>query len=113
MQVIVEGLKDGARQRHVFDLVDRYDATTRTHSMARTTGYAATVAARLIAAGLYDRPGIAPPELVGRDAACVKFMLDGLAERGVVFGHRVEQLADHTPATPGECWREGAAIDPR
>jgi len=90
MQIIVEGIKDGARQRHVYDLLDRYDPTTGTHSMARTTGYAATVAVRLLAAGLYSQPGIAPLELVGRNASCVQFMLDGLAERGVVFDQYVD-----------------------
>jgi lysine 6-dehydrogenase len=90
MQVIVEGELDGARRRWVYDLLDRYDPATRTHSMARTTGYTATVATRLLASGLYDRPGISPPELIGRHDACVEFMLQGLAERGVVFHKRVE-----------------------
>jgi len=90
MQIIVEGHKDGARQRHVYDLLDRYDPVTGTHSMARTTGYAATVAGRLIAAGLYGQPGIAPLELVGRNPSCVQFMLNGLEERGIVFDHHVD-----------------------
>jgi saccharopine dehydrogenase-like NADP-dependent oxidoreductase len=90
MQVIVEGEHGGSRQRWAYDLLDRYDPVTRTHSMARTTGYTATVAARMLAARLYDQPGIAPPEFVGRNEECVEFMLQGLAERGVVFHKRVE-----------------------
>jgi saccharopine dehydrogenase-like NADP-dependent oxidoreductase len=101
LQVIVEGERDGDRQRWVYDLLDRYDPATGTHSMARTTGYTATVAARLLAAGLYDRPGISPPELLGRHEACVEFMLRGLAERGVVFHERVDcKTQDLTPTVP-------------
>ncbi len=89
MKVIVEGESGGRAVRHVYDLLDRYDAATDTHSMARTTGYTATTAIRMLAAGLYDRKGISPPEIVGRDEACVEFMLRGLEERGVVYRHSV------------------------
>lgn len=92
MQVIVEGASDGRAVRHVYDLLDRYDPVTDTHSMARTTGYTATTAIRMLAAGRYDRKGVSPPEFVGRDPACVEFMLSGLAERGVVYRHSLETL---------------------
>jgi len=108
MQIIIEGTKDGARQRHVYDLLDRYDPATGTHSMARTTGYAATVAVRLMAAGLFCQPGIAPLELVGRDESCVEFMLNGLAERGIVFDQRVDRCLDHNLTTQRVPWIEGA-----
>jgi len=92
MQVIVEGEKAGASVRYVYDLLDRYDPATDTHSMARTTGYTATMAIRMLAAGLYDRKGISPPEFIGRDEACVDFMLKGLEERGVVYRQSVEEI---------------------
>ena len=85
LQIIVEGEKHGTAQRYVFNLLDKYDAPTNTHSMARTTGYTATVAARMLAQGLYDQKGISPLEFVGRHKKCVDFMLKGLAERGLVF----------------------------
>jgi lysine 6-dehydrogenase len=85
LQIIVEGEKEGALQRYVYNLLDKYDASSNTHSMARTTGYTATVAARMLARGLYDQKGISPPEYVGRHEECVEFMLDGLAERGMVI----------------------------
>ena len=84
MQIIVEGEKNGAPRRYVYNLLDKYDAASKTHSMARTTGYTATVAARMLAKGLYDQKGISPPEFVGRHQKCVDFMLEGLAERGMV-----------------------------
>jgi lysine 6-dehydrogenase len=92
MRVIVEGEKDGRKVRYDYDLLDRYDTQTGTHSMARTTGYAATMAIRMLAAGLYERGGVSPPEFVGRDEECVAFMLKGLEERGVVYRRRIEEL---------------------
>jgi saccharopine dehydrogenase-like NADP-dependent oxidoreductase len=85
MRVVVEGLKDGHPQRHVYDLLDRYDRATRTTAMARTTGYTCTAAVRLLASGKYRRPGISPPEFVGREPGCWEFVRGELAMRGVVF----------------------------
>jgi saccharopine dehydrogenase-like NADP-dependent oxidoreductase len=92
MQVIVEGEKDGEHQRHVYDLIDRYDPVTATHSMARTTGYPATMAVRMLAEGIYDQKGISPPEFVGESETATAFMLDGLKQHGIVFEHSVEVL---------------------
>ncbi|MCL7963016.1 MAG: saccharopine dehydrogenase NADP-binding domain-containing protein [marine benthic group bacterium] len=97
MQVVVEGEKEGHAVRHQYDLLDRYDRTTDTHSMARTTGYTATAAIRMLAEGLYDRKGISPPEFVGRNPVCVDFMLAGLAERGVVYQSGTELISDRDP----------------
>ncbi len=85
MRVVVEGEKEGSRRRHAWELLDRYDPQSGIHSMARTTGYAATMFLRLLATGLYSRTGISPPELMGRDAACTEFVLDGLEKRGVRY----------------------------
>ncbi len=85
MRIITEGLKDGIRQRYTWDLYDRLDNVTGVHSMARTTGYTATVVARLLSKGLYTHKGISAPEFLGKDASIVKFLLDGLKERGVVY----------------------------
>ena len=62
LQVIVEGAKSEQRIRYKYGLVDRYDAETDTSSMARTTGYAATLAVRLLANGMYSRKGLSVPE---------------------------------------------------
>ena len=85
MQVIAEGLKNGIRQRFTWDLYDRFDKVTGIHSMARTTGYTATMVARLLSKGLYNRKGVSAPEYLGQDAGIVNFLLDGLKERGVVY----------------------------
>lgn len=85
MQVITEGLKDGVRQRYTWNLYDRYDIASGIHSMARTTGYAATMAARLIAGGLYQEKGVSAPEFLGRNPVFVNYLLEGLRRRGVVY----------------------------
>lgn len=90
MQVVVEGEKDGARVRTSYDLFDRFDTASNVHSMARTTGYTATAAVRMIAGGHYSRQGIIPPEYIGEEPRCVEFMLKELAERGVVYKHKIE-----------------------
>ena len=92
MKIIVEGTKNRRPMRVSYDLFDRYDERTGVHSMARTTGYTATTAARMIAKGLYRNKGISAPESIGADPRCVKFMLSGLAARGVVYRENVERV---------------------
>jgi len=90
MRVITEGLKDGVRKRYTWDLYDRLDKVTGVHSMARTTGYTATMVARLLSKGLYNRKGVSAPEYLGKDAGIVKFLLEGLKDRGVVYNETLE-----------------------
>ena len=92
MRIVVEGVKAGKALRTTFDLLDRYDPGSGVHSMARTTGYTATVILRMIARGLYDRKGLSAPEQIGRNPACVKFLLDGLLERGIAVKETVEEV---------------------
>ncbi|MBT3275915.1 MAG: saccharopine dehydrogenase [Spirochaetales bacterium] len=92
MQTIVEGTKDGQKQRFTFDLFDKYSPETDTHSMARTTGYTATSVLRLIADGLYTKKGISPPEYIGRDSVCVDNLLNQLRQRGVNWVVKQESL---------------------
>jgi len=89
MRVIVEGVKDGKPRSFVYDLLDHYDRSTKTTSMARTTGYTCAATVRLLMAGLYLRKGISPPDFVGREAGCWEFIRRGLQERGVVFQEKV------------------------
>lgn len=91
MKVIVEGKKDGKKLRYTYDLLDKYDEATQTHSMARTTGYTATVALRMIANGLYNRKGLSVPEYIGDYPECVDYMLSELAERGVNYIETIEE----------------------
>jgi saccharopine dehydrogenase-like NADP-dependent oxidoreductase len=80
--------------RYVYDLFDTYDPVTRVHSMARTTGYTATVALRMIAQGIYTHKGITVPEFLGKKQECVNFLLAGLKERGVNYRESIKRYDD-------------------
>lgn len=90
MKIVTEGVKEGRNMRYTWDLYDRYDPVTGIHSMARTTGYTATVALRMIADGLYNRKGVSVPEYVGKDPVCVDYLLKGLKQRGVNYQAKTE-----------------------
>ena len=77
MKVIVKG--EGKTIE--YDLLDRYDAATKTSSMARTTGYTCTAAVNLIAKGMFNEKGVFPPELVGKDKKCFDFVMKYLRRK--------------------------------
>lgn len=85
MQIIVSGLEGGKQKKIVYDLYDAYDPDTNIHSMARTTGYTATVVLGLLKRGLFDNPGVHPPETLANYPDLVHEILKGLKERGVVY----------------------------
>ncbi len=93
LRLIVKGRKDGTRLRYLYEMLDRHDPATDTHSMARTTGYTATLALRMIADGLYRRKGISAPEFIGQQPGCVDFLRSGLKDRGIVYEETVETIA--------------------
>jgi saccharopine dehydrogenase-like NADP-dependent oxidoreductase len=64
-------------------VVDRYDPATGLTAMARTTAYTTAVVAQLVASGGYDRPGVVPLEIVGKDKKAYTFILDEMKKRGV------------------------------
>ncbi len=92
MQIFIRGKKDGCPVQHTWNLNDRYDSGNGVHSMAKTTGYTATVVLRLIARGLYTRKGISPPEYIGKQPEHAAFILSELADRGVVYRETIETL---------------------
>jgi len=91
-QSVVEGVKDGRRIRYTIDLFDKYCPDTNVISMARTTGYTATLAIRMIADGLYTHKGISPPEYMGKYPECIDYLLKGLKKRGVNWAVSEETL---------------------
>lgn len=82
-QSIIEGTKDGQKMKFTIDLYDKYCPETDVTSMARTTGYTATIALRMIAEGIYSHKGISPPEYIGKYPECIEYMQKRLKERGV------------------------------
>ncbi len=71
-----------------YNLLDRYDTSTKTSSMSRTTGYTCTASANLIAKNLFAEKGVFPPELVGKHKACFDFVMNYLKERNVVWNKK-------------------------
>lgn len=92
MRIIVEGKSNGEQLRYIFDLHDEYDPVSGIHSMARTTGYPATMAVRMLLESHYSKPGITVPEFLGKDQAIVDFILQGLKQRGVIYKFRTEKI---------------------
>ena len=93
MRIIVEGkTSEFTKKRFTFELFDQYDSETETHSMARTTGYAATAALRLIYSGLYTKPGIHFPEIIGKNENAVKLIIEKLQERNIYFEELIQDL---------------------
>ncbi|MHB8054945.1 MAG: saccharopine dehydrogenase family protein [Candidatus Aminicenantales bacterium] len=90
MKIVVDGRRGGLALRYTYDLLDRRDPVTGVHSMARTTGYTASCALRMLAGGLFTDKGIIPPEFISRKPDCVKFMLAGLRERNIYYRETIE-----------------------
>jgi len=90
MRIEVKGVAGGKIKKHTFDLYDEFDPITGIHSMARTTGYSATMATRLLLDGVYTKTGITVPEILGKNESIVNFMLDGLRDRNVIYKEKIE-----------------------
>ena len=83
MRVIVEGNENGKPARYQYDIYDEYDEKTGISSMARTTGYTCTAAARLVLESDYDQIGISPPEFIGARTVCFDYVINSLKEKGI------------------------------
>ena len=92
MRIIVEGEKDGKNLRYTYDLLDRFDTGEKVPSMSRTTGYTATVALRMVAEGVFTETGVFPPELVGKQENAVRYMLEGLKKRNIIYKETIESF---------------------
>jgi len=71
-----------------YELYDEYDALQEMSSMSRTTGYTATAAVNMLIQKLFITPGVFPPELVGSDEGCFRFILDYLKQRNVIYSKK-------------------------
>lgn len=91
-KLVVKGKKEGKNVEIIYNLVDRYDPETHTTSMARTTGYTATAAVRMLSQKLFKRKGICPPEYIGQETQCVEFMLEKLRERNIIYTETQKEL---------------------
>ncbi len=100
MQVVLEGVRSDRRIRYTYDLLDRFDDETGVHSMARTTGYTATVVARLVLDGTYNQPGVSPPEYLGRQDGLLERVRSGLADRRIALHETIQEVEAVGTTTP-------------
>ena len=85
MRIIIEGIEGGERVKYEFNLFDKFDAKNGITSMARTTGYTCTAVANLMIEGMFDSPGINPPEFIGKVDGHLQFILEYLKERNIIY----------------------------
>jgi len=83
MQINIEGIKNNSNVKYQFDLYDEYDKEKQTTSMARTTGYTATIIARQFLNGSIQQKGICPPENIGRIPGCYENLLEEYTKRDI------------------------------
>jgi lysine 6-dehydrogenase len=86
MRVTVTGVRDGNGRLHTFDLIDYLDPVTAYSAMARTTGFPAACAARMIAAGRITQRGVRFPEQLFIGELGREF-LSALADHGITITH--------------------------
>jgi saccharopine dehydrogenase-like NADP-dependent oxidoreductase len=118
MSVEVEGIKDGRRLRHRAELYDQtqFDGTL---SMARTTGFPALIAAKLILSGKISGVGIIPAETFGLDESLFSAFMGGFLRYGLnVTMMQRDMGAAGDPVTqplvtmPTQLWEEPQADAP-
>ena len=85
MRIIIEGEENNMPVTYIYNLHDLFDRNSKTTSMARTTGFTCTAAAHLVIENKFTRKGISPPEYIGEDEGCYKFVLGYLEERNVKY----------------------------
>jgi len=93
LQIQVEGIKSGKIEILKFDLLDRFERETKTTSMARTTGYTATVVARLLLEGKFSQKGVVPPEYLGKNQTCFQYIRSGLEKRNIFVKEVITEQA--------------------
>ena len=85
MRIVVQGEENGIKKEIIYDLYDEYDPIKKISSMARTTGFTATAAADMILNNVFNEKGMFPPELVGKNPECYKYILAYLKERNINY----------------------------
>ena len=93
LTVTCRGRRSGRTEVRRYGLFDRTDPKTGATSMARTTGFPCVIAAAMLAEGTWSRPGVHPPEILGREPAAWDAMVASLASRGISFTESVAEEA--------------------
>ncbi len=92
MRIIVEGARNRKRFRHTLDLNDSFDRASGCTSMSRTTALPNTIMARRIVEGRFKRPGVNPPEFIGREPGLFEDVVAELRARGIDYAIKSEAI---------------------
>ncbi len=88
VRVTVDGTRDGAPTRRIYEIIDHHDPVTGHSAMARTTAYPAAAVAHFLGSGRALRHGVLPGEAAFRLADLVA----AVRERGIAIEERWEPL---------------------
>jgi saccharopine dehydrogenase-like NADP-dependent oxidoreductase len=77
--MVVEAQRDGTSK--CWRLLDRQQSGQS--AMSRTTGYTTAAVAMVLARGQFTEPGVHPPEVLGKDPALAKVIVDDLSAHGL------------------------------
>ena len=93
-RVEVLGEKKGRRRRYKIETVDRYDEDLGFTSMARTTGFAGAIVARMAARGELDAAGMLSPEKVITAGPLFDRLVEDLAAMDIRFDLTTEKVKE-------------------
>lgn len=82
---ILEVVSKGDGKRIIHTMYDEYDEETKTHSMARTTGFPAIAMVEAILEGIYTEKGVMPPEQVAKNDEIYNFVVEYLQDHGITI----------------------------
>ena len=85
LDILIEA--EAKKVSHRYFVFDKYDKAKGISSMARTTGYSCSAAARIFLEGKFNRRGICPPELLGEDEECFNFVISYLNNKKISIQH--------------------------
>jgi len=83
LKVEVCGYREGFKTRRIYTLVDFYDEKSGVTAMARTTGYTASIVAKLVLEGVIRLKGVVPPERLGMEEDVFRQIMAELSARGI------------------------------
>jgi lysine 6-dehydrogenase len=89
LRVEVEGIRNGAAERIVYDVIDFYDEARHISAMERTTGFSLSITGQLQAQGRVVGPGVRTSD----EAVPADLYIDELAARGIEIRRHVVTLA--------------------
>ncbi|MEJ2104218.1 MAG: saccharopine dehydrogenase C-terminal domain-containing protein [Ignavibacteriaceae bacterium] len=87
LEIFIEGEVKSINVSHRYFIFDEFDSASGRSSMARTTGYSCSAAARLFLEVKFDRKGICPPEFLGEDEVCFNYVISYMKNKGIKIDH--------------------------